>query len=433
MRYIIYTLALSIIVALPACIFLLDEADGQESTRPDTAKKVTQKPGEVVIKMRDGSYKVRNVGAENPARAARQIEKTEPDVEVAGPNLGVPVDAESISPVPQGETVSAINPSPNGTIPSDPKAYDQQNLTSGPMNFDAAWAGDGGSKGNEQVVGIVDTGFQQDHPDLASKFYKQYDFVNNDSVADPYDWHGSAVSSVAAAQTNNNEGMAGAGWNATFAHAKACDYDPVPADVRCYSAATAPAVDWLVAQGVKQINLSFGAIDYDDPVLKNAVSNAQANDVLVVASMGNDGQKTDTYGPACWQGVLGVGGTNRDATAWYADSNYGTCLDVAGPSGGGNTNDKILAAMKLPPNGCEEDGVAYLYCYVSGTSFGAPHVAATSALVRAKNPSLTQSQVASKIVTQAKSKALPGLPADTVGSVKVLSAKCTVKPGATGC
>src|SRR5215207_162637 len=163
MRYIIYTLALSIIVTLPACIFLLNEADGQERTLPDTAK-VQQKPGEVVIKMRDGSYKVRNVGSENPARAARQIEKTEPDVEVAGPNLGVPVNAEPTNPVPQGGIVSAINPSPGGIVPSDPMVSDQPNLMNRPMNFDDAWAGDGGSKGEDQVVGIVDTGFQQDHP-----------------------------------------------------------------------------------------------------------------------------------------------------------------------------------------------------------------------------------------------------------------------------
>jgi len=410
-KVVIYTLTLSVVVALSAYTLLFGEANAEV---PQKDVKVHQKEGEVVVKKRDGSYQVRKVGREDPARAAKKIKETEPDAEEAGPNMGVPVGQEGLlQPSPGG----ILNPILGGTLPSDPLVADQPNLTASPMRFDAAWAGAGGSKGDGQVVGVVDTGFQQDHPDLASKVFSQYDFVGEDAEADPYNYHGSAVSSVAAAETNDNEGMAGAGWNAMFSHAKACT------DL-CYTADTAPAVDWLVGQGVKQINLSFGAIGYgygtnDDPVLKKAISDAQAADVLVVSIMGNDGVETDNFGPGCWPDVLAVGGTNRDATDWYPKSNWGPCLDVAAPS------QDILSAMK--PSDCSGN----LYCNATGTSFGAPHVAAVSALVREKYPSMTQTQVAERIVKVAKARSFPGYPPG--GSVKVLSAKCAVKPGSTGC
>src|SRR3712207_9156062 len=88
------------------------------------------------------------------------------------------------------------------------------------------------------------------HRDLQSKVRGEYDFVGEDPVAQDFGYHGTAVVGVAAAETDNGEGVASAGFGAGVFMARGWA-------AGCPSSDTAPAVDWPRHPGAWGINLSF--------------------------------------------------------------------------------------------------------------------------------------------------------------------------------
>src|SRR3712207_9223992 len=88
------------------------------------------------------------------------------------------------------------------------------------------------------------------HRDLQSKVRGEYDFVGEDPVAQAFGYHGTAVVGIAAAETDNGEGVASAGFGAGFYLAKG-------SAGACPSSDTAPAADWSVCPGGWVINLTF--------------------------------------------------------------------------------------------------------------------------------------------------------------------------------
>ena len=124
----------------------------------------------------------------------------------------------------------------------------------------------------------------------------------------------------------------------------------------------AKAVRYAADNGANVINMSFGTLD-QSKALKNSTDYARGKGVILVASAGNNNTSTPQY-PAALGGVLTVAATNlTDVKASF--SNYGNYVFVDGPG------VRIISAY---PGG--------LYAIVSGTSFSAPEVAATAALIR---------------------------------------------------
>ena len=124
----------------------------------------------------------------------------------------------------------------------------------------------------------------------------------------------------------------------------------------------AKAIRYAVQHGAQVINMSFGTLK-PSPALSNAINYARNADVVMVASAGNNNTSNPQY-PAALSGVLATAAT--DLLDWKASfSNYGSSLFVTAPG------VKIFSAY---PGG--------YYSVVSGTSFSAPMVAATAALIR---------------------------------------------------
>jgi len=125
----------------------------------------------------------------------------------------------------------------------------------------------------------------------------------------------------------------------------------------------AKAVRYAAQHGAQVLNMSFGTLT-DVKVLREAVQFAQQSNVILVASAGNNGTSSPQY-PASYSGVLGSAATDLlDVKAWF--SNYGSnnvFIDAPG-----------VNVISTYPGG--------QYSVVSGTSFSAPAVAATAALVR---------------------------------------------------
>ncbi len=139
------------------------------------------------------------------------------------------------------------------------------------------------------------------------------------------------------------------------------------------------------------INIS-ATTDQDVPSVREAVEFALANDVVVVAAAGNDQPGTRpeqaakaVYWPARYEGVLAVAATTPEDKRGDA-SHSGAYVDIAAPG---------QAVVTTGANG------PLRYAEVSGTSFAAPFVAGTAALIRAYHPKLSGGQVVARILATA--------------------------------
>jgi len=136
-------------------------------------------------------------------------------------------------------------------------------------------------------------------------------------------------------------------------------------------------IHYAVAHGAQVINMSFGTTQQSD-ALEAAVEKANQAGVVIVASAGNDGARTHRY-PAALDNVLAV--ASVEANNVKSDySNYGEYIGVVAPG-----------------TGIRSTYWTGGYANWSGTSFAAPFVTATAALVFAVHPQYTASQVIRQI------------------------------------
>jgi thermitase len=232
------------------------------------------------------------------------------------------------------------------------------------------------TKGDENIIiAVIDTGVDFDHPDLKNKIIPSggWDFVNDDSDATDDNGHGTFVAGIAAAETNNSEGIAGVAWNCKLMPVKtmAADGDGFYSDVIA-------GIIWAYENGADVINLSLGG-DYPDPDLEQALLLAFQAGVVVVAASGNDDGAGVLYPAKYDQYVLAVAATdyNDERPVW---SNYGPEVDVAAPG------DAIISTV---PTWYFGPG-SLAYGMGDGTSFSSPFVAGMAALIKSEKPWLTQ-------------------------------------------
>lgn len=283
------------------------------------------------------------------------------------------------------------------TLPNDPQWNARQSSYLAPLRLDRAWDL---SKGAGVTVAVVDTGTDLDHPDLAGQLVAGRNVLNPGAPPQDDNGHGTLVTGIVAARTNNARGVVGVAPAAKVMPIKVLDSSGSGSDANI-----AVGIDWARTHHAKVINLSLGGT-FDDPVLSNAIANAIAANVVVVAAAGNDG--SDTVGfPASYAGVLAVGATDH-AGALTSFTSYGPRIDVVAPG-----LDITSTAL----------GSTEAYATDSGTSFSSPIVAGVAALVRSQHPTWTQSQVDAQIRDTARDVGLPGVdPAFGHGIVDALAA-----------
>jgi subtilisin family serine protease len=167
-----------------------------------------------------------------------------------------------------------------------------------------------------------------------------------------------------------------------------------------------------VDAGALVINVSASTTE-QNPQLAAAVDYAESHDVVIVASAANSAKQGDpvTY-PAAYPSVIAVGAVNE--AGQHADfSQTGPFVSLVAPG---------VDVLGLGPGGPG-------HWKGSGTSYSAPFVAGTAALVRAYRPSLTAAQVKSRLIATARHPALP-LPDPALGwgTVNPLAAVTAVLP-----
>jgi len=212
-----------------------------------------------------------------------------------------------------------------------------------------------GVKGSGAKVGVIDTGIDYTHSDLASNYKGGYDFVNNDNDPKDDNGHGTHVSGTIAA-LDNSIGVIGVAPSAGLYGIKVLDRNGSGtfADVIA-------GIDWATSNGMDVVNMSLGA-SVGSSGLKTACDNAYNSGVLVVAAAGNDYGGPVSY-PAKYSSVVAVSATtSNDQLAYF--SNYGNEVEFGAPG------DNIYSTYKGDK-----------YATMSGTSMATPHVAGVGALV----------------------------------------------------
>lgn len=246
---------------------------------------------------------------------------------------------------------------------------------------------------NEVRVAVIDTGANYIHEDLVNRVdsLEGYDFVNGDS--DPFDdnGHGSHVSGIIGAETNNGKGIAGVNWNCRIIPIKSFGVGGTAWDSDIIS-----GLIWAVSKEADVVNMSFGSTGLSDAV-QEAISYAATSDCVLVAAAGNDTPSTPipfTSYPAVCDGVISVASTDGyDHRSIF--SNYGSWIDVSAPGGQkyeGVYGPHDIKSAWIPDNAYE---------WKCGTSMATPFVAGLAALMRGIYPTMTAEAISQKLIDAA--------------------------------
>jgi hypothetical protein len=257
--------------------------------------------------------------------------------------------------------------------------------------IDEAWVIEKGET-NEITVAVLDTGVDTDHEDLAGKilpgvhFYTDefgYELTDFNYEDDSNSGHGTSITGVIAAVTNNNRGIAGVSWGAKILPVKVLD-----AEGTGFDSDIARGIVYAVDHGAKVINMSVAGETRSD-VLEEAVNYAVSNGAVLVAAVGNQGSSFAQY-PAAYPNVIGVAATDSSDNhpAW---SNYGSFVDVSAPG------ESIISTNRNNT-----------YLRMSGTSIAAAFVSGLAALIFSHDPYLTIKRVAQIIRESADDLGTPG-------------------------
>jgi len=280
------------------------------------------------------------------------------------------------------------------------------------------------------VIAVIDSGMQMNHPDLADRLWTNpgeipgngiddddngyvddvhgWDFYDDDNDPTDTTGHGTYTSGIIGAVANNGIGTAGVVWR--------CKLLPLRflGPTGGFSSDSARAVNYCAAKGIRVSSNSYGGGPFNT-LVRTAILNAgnSIGHVYVVASgnggsdfIGDNNDVLPVY-PASYglDNMIVVTATdNQDNLPVFA--NYGAAsvhlgapgVDVVGPWAGGG------------------------YQYGNGTSVSAPLVAGVTALVYARRPDWSYSQVRGRILATVRPVASLSGKTTTGGVVNALAA-----------
>lgn len=318
-----------------------------------------------------------------------------PQVEYAEPNYKVYIMGEPADTVPGGQPLVT-------TATQNPLYSQQWYLRAEGANY--LW-GKPVVNTKRPIIGIIDTGVDITHPDLAENVWVNskeadgepgydddadgfvddehgWDFVNNTGKMRDNNSHGTHVAGIAAA-ADNGVGIIGANPKAIILPVTVMQSDGTGDIATC-----AKGIDYAVAHGATVLNMSWGGY-FDSRTLRDALGKAYQTAVLVAAA-GNERKAIypecnpvwyGTFFPAGYSFVLGVHATTQSGNL-ASFSNY----DCDGPNYSAESNFQNVEGFNYE---LSAPGVSILssvpggkYAYYSGTSMASPLVAGTISALR---------------------------------------------------
>jgi subtilisin family serine protease len=333
--------------------------------------------------------------------------------------------------------------------PNDPHFNQSEQWDMYRINTPGGWGFGLGS--SSVAIAIIDTGYDPNQPDVAPNVVYSEKVVGGDiytasGSATDTDGHGTVDSGIASAVTNNGAGWAGVGYGAALE-----EYKIYPDGVGAVAdtADESEAIREAVTHGSKVILLSLGGSSAagPDPVERDAVAYAIANNVAVVAATGDErasGVTTIDY-PAGYPNVIAVGASAVNDTQYPGDglaspeyvasySNSGPGITMVAPGGDpSSTSDTdqvhwIENAYTTQPYtgipACAA-GTAPTDCGAkfAGTSMAAAHVAGAAGLILSQSPAMTPAQMTTLLTASADD---IGDPLEGAGRLNVYRAMANV-------
>ena len=212
-------------------------------------------------------------------------------------------------------------------------------------------------------VAILDTGVEGDHEDLAE--------VLATAGASDVHGHGTHCAGIAGAATNNGLGIASLNWEGRFIELLA--FEALGSAGRGSLEQIAQAIVDATQADVDVISMSLGSAAQRQPrVLVSAVAFALRNDVIVIASAGNDDEDAINHFPSNIDGVIAVAAVDQELSKARFSNTVGSLgRPIAAP--GVDIVSSYLNGEYKP---------------LSGTSMATPVVSGLVGMMRALNPDL---------------------------------------------
>ncbi len=306
-------------------------------------------------------------------------------------------------------------------VPNDPNVQ-QHSLE----NINAYQAWDLATGSHNVVVAIIDNGFDTFHPELIKNVWKNESEIPNNKIDDDkngyiddvYGWnfldnnnnprpvaenltekekingsvhHATVVAGIIGASGNNGQGTAGINWDVRLMNLKVLGNSGEGNIANFFD-----AVRYAVENGADIINISL--VSNFDIGVTEAIRYAYDNGVTVIAAAGNERVQLNLSPqfPVCAdknfneQFVLGVSAIKK--TRQIADfSNIGSdCIDITAPG------VDIGGPVRFSPSNGLKDKFIQGW---DGTSFAAPLVAGTAALIKSVQPLWGPKQIFNAILS----------------------------------
>ncbi|GAB2973610.1 S8 family serine peptidase [Saccharothrix stipae] len=264
-----------------------------------------------------------------------------------------------------------------------------------------------GHTGKGVKVAVLDTGVDQDHPDLAGHEVAERNFTDDPDATDGVG-HGTHVAATIASSGARYKGVAP---DADLLDGKVCVVSG------CQESAIVAGMQWAAEQGADIVNISLGGGDTTelDP-LEEAVNTLSARTgVLFVVAAGNNSRPETISSPGSADAALTVGAVDRqDGIAPFSSrgprvGDGAVKPDITAPG------VDIVAARSS--SGTIGTPVGDGYVAMSGTSMATPHVAGAAAVLAQQHPDWSGAQIKAALVASARSN--PALTAFDQGSGRV--------------
>jgi alpha-tubulin suppressor-like RCC1 family protein/subtilisin family serine protease len=278
-----------------------------------------------------------------------------------------------------------------------------------------AWAIHTGS--SNVLVGVIDTGIDYTHPDLAPNYWvnpgetgldalgrdKRTNGVDDDGNGYVDDWrgwnfinetndpkddhfHGTHVAGTIGAVGNNTVGVAGVCWKVSFVALKF-----LGSGGSGYISDAVEATAYATRIKCALTSNSWGGGGYSQAMV-DAIQEAHTNGILFVAAAGNNGADADQSPmyPAAYDNpnIISVAATTRtDEKASF--SNYGAkTVDLGAPG-----HEILSTYPTYMTDAMRSRGDPTNYNAISGTSMATPHVSGACALLKSFDPTISHMEI----------------------------------------